>query len=262
VFVGGNRVVGDVDAAKEACMNAAATRGNATDGRAKTLQSFENCGCESMRQLANGKKKPGDPGFVTEEEFFYDQVVKGNAEVPLTDAEVAQMNKRCEPLMKAAGDAHAAADPFNPTPEQLARIEEADRAVADCTGKFKADIARKNAKRRAMSGGTNLKTRDAMSKGTPYETEQKLPDIPTALEGVGTGKGVVMPMNGMPMANGKTTGGHIVVITGVVVDDDGNPVSVIYNDSFNGCAVTMPAGDFDAKIQKDGATNITKKPVW
>lgn len=262
VLVGGNTTVGDAEAARLACLEAAATRGKGGPGRDKTLQSFENCGCEATRLLANGSKKRGDAGYVDEESWMFAQIQSGNAQVPLNDAELRQMEKHCAECQKAAGDAQNALDPFSPTPEQLAARDAAAKKLADCENGFRASVARKRADVRRESGGTTTNERERQLQGTPSETEQKPASLDTALSAVSHGQGAILPTSGMPMKSGKTTGGHIVVVTAVELGPDGKPVRVVYNDSFNGCGVSMPASDFDAKIAKDANANVTKKPIW
>lgn len=262
VLLGGNTIVGDADAAREACMEAAATRGHGGPGRDKTLQSYENCGCEATRQIVNGRKKRGDPGYIDEDTWFYKQIEDGNAQVQLVDAELAQMNEHCAGCLKKAQEASNAVEPFAPTPEQLAAKKEADLALTRCEGKFRADLMRKRADLRKFAGGSGTDERDRQTAGTDAATEQKRASLDTALAAVGQGKGVIMPTEGLPGKNGKAVGQHIVVVTAVVLDESGNPVSVTYNDSFNGCGISMPASDFDAKVQKTANANVTKKPVW
>jgi len=262
VLVGGNTVVGDADAAREACLEAAATRGHGLRGRDKTLQSYENCGCEATRLLTNGTKKRGDPGYIDEDAWFYKQIEDGNAQVALTGTESKQMEVHCLECATALDKALTACGPFVGTPEQEAAKKEAQRKLMACRGKFKADLVRKKPDLRIKSGGTDTEFRERQLEGTEAATEQKPASIDTALQAVGQGKGVIMPTNGMPMKGGKSTGSHIVVVTAVVLDEAGNPVSVVYNDSFNGCGVTMPASDFDSKVQKESNASVTKNPIW
>lgn len=262
VLLGGNTIVGDADAAREACIEAAATRGHGGPGRDKTLQSYENCGCEAARLLANGKKKRGDPGYIDEDTWFYKQIEEGNAQVQLNDAELEKMNKHCADCRKAYGDASNACDPFAPTKEQIAARDEAQRKLTLCEGKFRADYMRKRPDLRKFAGGTGSDERDRQLAGTDAATEQRPATLANALQGVGQGKGVIVPTNGLPTKGSKTTGGHIVVVTAMVLDEDGKPVSVVYNDSLNGCGISMPASDFDSKLDHDSNANVTKNPVW
>jgi hypothetical protein len=262
VLLGGTTTVGDAEAARLACLEAAASRGHGGPGRDKTLQSYENCGCEATRLLANGTKKKGDPGYIDEETWFYRQLEAGDAQVPLIDDELQAMTKATERERMASQEATNALDPFAPTPEQKAARDAAEKKLRDAENRYRTDMARKKAKVRQASGGTTTAERERQLAGTPAETEQLPASMETALKGVSTGKGVILPTGGMPMKNGKTTGGHIVVVTAVVIDDSGKPVSVVYNDSFNGCGVSMPASDFDAKIDKTANANVSKKPIW
>ena len=66
----------------------------------------------------------------------------------------------------------------------------------------------------------------------------------------------VLPMNLIQQKLEK------LVVAGVVLNDAGEPVEVIYNDSVAGCNQRMDAKTFGDKVQTNAATNVTKEPVF
>lgn len=256
VFVGGNTAVGNVAAALAACHAAAMTR---KFNGVERPQSYENCGCESMRQIVNGKKTPWDPGYRTEDEFLNQQIKNGNAQVPLDPKQADAMKKRCQAEADEAQRAGASMGPF-PTAEEDKRLKAAQAALDECQGKYRAEAARDRATRKD-SGGSNTAERGRMGESSGVPMTEGDPSLPAMAEDLGQGKGIAVPTTGLPDKNGKPMAQHIVVVAGVVVDDNGNPVQVIYNDSMTGCGQKMDAADFNNRTQ-NAKTNTTKDPVW
>ncbi len=260
VFVGGNTAVGNVADAVAACE--AANRSRRFKGVSRP-QSYDNCGCESMRQLINGKKGPHDPGYLTEDEFLNKQAAAGNAQVPLNPQQNAEMKKRCQ---NCANDVtRIASEPVDDGSAQAAehqkRLAAAQQALDECYGRYRAEVARTSRKDRLASGGTNTKERNDMGNSSGVPTHNGSPSIASMAEDIAQGKGVVVPTEGLPDKNGRL-GPHIVIVAGVILNDAGEPVEVIYNDSVAGCNQRMGAAAFGQKVQPNAATNVTKDPVW
>lgn len=261
VYVGGNTAIGNVAAALAACEAAAMTRKFKGVPRG---QSYDNCGCEAMRQIINGKKGPYDPGYVSEDEFLDRQIAAGNAQVELDDKQKAEQIKRCKACddeVVAAGKA-AGMEPF-PTAETAKRQKDADAALAKCKAEYNAEVARKSRKNRRLSGGTDLDERNRMGNEGGVPTESGPWTVDELTGSVAQGKGVVVTTVGLPGGPKGTQDNHIVSIAGVVVDDSGKPVEVIYNDSVAGCGQRLDADKFDKTMQTANAkSNVTKDPVW
>lgn len=258
VFVGGNTAVGNVAAALAACHAAAQTR---RFNGVERPQSYENCGCESMRQIVNGKKTPYDPGYKTEDEFLNQQIKNGNAQVPLDDKQAAAMKKRCQPYDDELQSAQrASASEAFPSKEMQERQNKAQKALEDCQAGYRADAARDRATRKD-SGGSNTAERGRMGDSSGVPMTEGDPSLPSMAQDLGQGKGIAVPTAGLPDKNGKPMAEHIVVVAGVVVDDQGNPVQVIYNDSMTGCGQKMDAAEFNNRTQ-NAKVNVTKDPVW
>jgi hypothetical protein len=243
VIVGGNTLVGDTAAAKAACEALAAGRkGN------KATQSYDNCGIESVRQLCNGSAQAGDPGYQTEDGAFYGAIQNGQAQVPLNDQQLGQMDATCKGCYNA--QQRASSDQY----------DAATKKLNTCRNNYMANVARRNPTTAAGSGKSGPTDRQNMLNGCGVDNELQKNNLDNAANDAATGRGMISPVSGMPDAQGGTTGDHIVVVTGVELNDQGQPVNVTYNDSSKGCGVSMSADDFKNHMQGDAPANVTTKP--
>jgi hypothetical protein len=216
-----------------------------------------------MRQLVNGKKGPYDPNYVGEDEYLLQQAKAGNAQVPLDEKQTQEMTKRCKSCAEAV--TAIADEPFGNgayrSADQLARQAAAEKKLADCQAQYRGEVLQSSRKNRAVSGGTNTDERNRIGDSSGVPTGNGDPSVAAMATDLGQGKGVVVPTAGLPNKDGKI-GDHIVIVAGVVLNDNGEPVEVIYNDTVAGCNQRMDAGEFQNKVQTNAATNVTKNPVW
>lgn len=266
VWVGGNTQIGDAEAARLACLELTASRKNRTG-----IQSYNNCGPETTRLLVNGTKKRTDPTYLDEDEWLDEQVAAGDVQVQLHPHMDAIVEEKTKAEQKRATDAANAVDPFAPTPEQKAAAAQAEKELREAQGRARLEFVRKHKDVRKWSGGSGHQERHRQLEGTPAEADLVNASMAVGIDGVAHGQGVIMPVRDTPVKAGvkdhqgqpaNTALGHIIVVTGVIVDENGKPVTVIYNDTFNACGTTMPAGDFAQKIQTDANANVTRRPVW
>lgn len=267
VWVGGNTQVGDAEASRLACLALAQTRKTKTG-----IQSYNNCGPETTRLLVNGRKKPGDPGYVTEDEWLDEQIASGDAQVMFDNDEIALVRKETQDASEHLRVVNGQVDGVNPTPEQLAAVAQAEKELREAEGRARLRLLKKRPKLREHVGGSNQEERHRQLQGTPAEADLTAATMANGVDGVAHGKGVILPMRNTPVKEGtrnsdgslaNTAAGHIIVMTAVVVDENGKPVTVIYNDTFNACGSRLPADEFAAKIMDDGSqANITRRPVW
>lgn len=65
------------------------------------------------------------------------------------------------------------------------------------------------------------------------------------------------------LAPGTQTGSHVVLLTGIEYDDEGNPINAIVNDTGQGkCGQKVPLDRLDAALMKDNGQIVTKQPIW
>jgi uncharacterized Zn-binding protein involved in type VI secretion len=213
VLVGAAGIVGNVPAGQAACVAARAGRNpppGALDPNGNQIQpgtagqSYNNCGCETSRQLIN----QATPANISQEALLNQAMAGGQAsQVP--------------------GNLYA-------------------------------------------SGGTNPQTRQQIlaNNGVPSHLENRTMGNLEASVAAGQGNIVVVDSQTL-WTNGTTppsTGDHVVVVTGVEYDDNGNVKSVIINDTGAGtCSQKVPANVWNqatAPAIGNWQTNVTDKPVW
>lgn len=270
VWVGGNTQIGDAEAARLACLELAASR-KGTRG----VQSYNNCGPETTRLLVNGTKtrKKDGKAYVDEDTWLDQQIRNGDAQLDVKGKELDEMSAFTKDELKAVTDLEVTMplDERQRTPEQKAALEEANAKLRRKQGEYKLALSKRDRGARLASGGSDSVERDRQLRGTPAEAELLPATMDTAMAGVAHGQGVIVPVANTPLKPGQkdqfgleanTALGHIVVVTAVVVDENGKPVKVVYNDTFNACGMEMPADEFAGKIQPKTMANVTKKPVW
>lgn len=87
---------------------------------------------------------------------------------------------------------------------------------------------------------------------------------------VASGRGNIVVVDSQTLwTNGATppsTGDHVVLVTGVEYDDDGNVTNVIINDTGTGtCSQSVPIGVWNqatAPAIGNWRTNVTDNPIW
>lgn len=213
VLVGAAGIVGNVPAGQAACVAARAGRNpppGALDPNGNQLQpgtagqSYNNCGCETSRQLIN----QATPANISQEGLLNQAMAGGQAsQVP--------------------GNLYA-------------------------------------------SGGTNPQTRQQVlaNNGVPSHLENRT--MGNLEASVAAGKGNIVVVDSQTLwTNGTTppsTGDHVVVVTGVEYDDNGNVKNVIINDTGAGtCSQKVPANVWNQATSPaigNWQTNVTDNPVW
>lgn len=184
-------VVGRVDSATKACIDAAKGRSSGSK-----QQSYQNCGVESTRQMINSAK----------------------------GANISE-NKLLGWALKS-GDA-----------EKLAKI--------------------------ADSGGTSPEGRKHILKGHGVSSSLKPQSLAGMDKAVSQGRGVIASVDVNKLWGPPNTGGHAVVVTGVVKDENGKIKEVIINDTGTGeCGKHYDAEHFEKALRPGRDMNVTKRPVW
>lgn len=121
-----------------------------------------------------------------------------------------------------------------------------------------------------QSGGTNPQTRQQIlaNNGVPSHLEDRT--MGNLEASVAADKGSIVVVDSQTLwTNGTTppsTGDHVVVVTGVEYDDDGNVKSVVINDTGAGtCSQKVPVNVWNQATSPaigNWQTNVTDKPVW
>jgi hypothetical protein len=218
VLVGAAGIVGNVPAGQAACVAARAGRtpppgtvyppGDPRAGQpipANTAgQSYNNCGCETSRQLINQ---------ATNRNVSQEQVLDG---------------------AMASGDATQVAG------------------------------------NRYASGGTNPNTRGNIltANGVANHTEDRT--MGNLESSTASGRGTIVVVDSQTLwTNGTTppsTGDHVVVVTGVEYDDNGNVINVIINDTgASTCSQSVPIAVWNQATGPaigNWQNNVTDNPIW
>lgn len=218
VLVGAAGIVGNVPAGQAACVAARAGRnpppgtvypaGHPQAGQpipANTAgQSYNNCGCETSRQLIN----------------------------QATNANVSQEQVLNQAM--ASGDA-------NQVPGDLYN-----------------------------SGGTNPQTRQNILAANGVASHREDRTMGNLEASTASGRGTIVVVDSQTLwTNGATppsTGDHVVVVTGVEYDDNGNVINVIINDTGTGtCSQSVPIGTWNQATGPaigNWQNNVTDNPIW
>jgi uncharacterized Zn-binding protein involved in type VI secretion/phosphoribosyl-AMP cyclohydrolase len=90
---------------------------------------------------------------------------------------------------------------------------------------------------------------------------------PATLEGlaqaVAERRGVITSHEVSVLWGNGQTGGHAIVVTGVRYDADGNPSTVVFNDTGSGeCSNELPVAHFMASLRHGFPMTVTERPVW
>lgn len=120
-------------------------------------------------------------------------------------------------------------------------------------------------KDRFRSGGTYADEQVSALRDFGVEAEEFVPNPESIKQGVKEGKGVMVGVyNGMmdlpPGQKGTKTGAHMIIITGVVYDEQGRAVAYIINDPASGCGLRYPAASIERALMPGGVR--TKKAIW
>lgn len=115
----------------------------------------------------------------------------------------------------------------------------------------------------ADSGGTSPEQRKNILKDNGVSSRLEPQSLKGMEKAVGEGKGVIASVDVAKLWGPPNSGGHAVVVTGVVKDADGNITEVIINDTGTGeCGKHYPADKFEKALRPGRDMNVTKKPVW
>ncbi|MEI6539764.1 MAG: PAAR-like domain-containing protein [Planctomycetota bacterium] len=127
---------------------------------------------------------------------------------------------------------------------------------------MKSGDAEKLAKR-IDSGGTSPEARKRILKDHGVSSTLQPQTLRGMEKAVSEGKGVIASVDVAKLWGPPNTGGHAVVVTGVVKDSKGNITEVIINDTGTGeCGKHYPAGKFKKALRPGRDMNVTKKPAW
>jgi len=120
------------------------------------------------------------------------------------------------------------------------------------------------------SGGTNPTTRGNILANNGVANHQEDRNMGNLESSVASGRGNIVVVDSQTLwTNGATppsTGDHVVLVTGVEYDDDGNVTNVIINDTGTGtCSQSVPIGVWNqatAPAIGNWRTNVTDNPIW
>ena len=125
-----------------------------------------------------------------------------------------------------------------------------------------------NAERAATlsdSGGVTSKGIKKILKSNGVGSSLQSQSLEGMASAVGEGKGVIVGVDAGVLWSDKDLvgGGHAVLVTGVVKDEEGNITEVIINDTGKGdCGKHYPAADFEKALLEGDDMVVTDKPIW
>ncbi len=113
------------------------------------------------------------------------------------------------------------------------------------------------------SGGTHPKGRKKILKANGVDSSLRPQTMGGIADAVEEGRGVIVSVDVAKLWGPPNSGGHAVVVAGVVRDKDGNVTEVIINDTGTGeCGKHYPADKFEKSLRPGRDMNVTNKVVW
>jgi uncharacterized Zn-binding protein involved in type VI secretion len=120
-----------------------------------------------------------------------------------------------------------------------------------------------SARNRADAGGTSPSQRQQIlaNNGVPSSLQANTMD--NIMQAVAEKKGVITSHDVTLLWNNGQSGGHAIGVIGMVYDADGNPISVITNDTGLGiCHREVPIADFKGSLRSGRDINVTDNPIY
>ncbi|MFT3767298.1 MAG: hypothetical protein QM820_17505 [Minicystis sp.] len=295
VLVGGNIVMGNVAAATRACKDLAKTRPGYDPNnpeRQRANQSANNCGIESCRQIVNARRAREGKPPLTEDDMLDEALQKGFTNIEYaeqkidkdrykkeqalvdyvkehpdpTSGEVDDANLfRTEYVRQHGGDLVPVRRKIKTKDELLAEVERIKKGREE---------RRKNAFDRAPGadglpntdrqayGWTTPDQRQAILEANGVGSQQDFPLIENMEDAVREGKGVMTTHVAGRLWGDSTEGNHVVLVTGMEYDENGNLVKVVYNDTMLGCHRSMDKDKFFNTLSPGVEMNVTSEPIW
>jgi uncharacterized Zn-binding protein involved in type VI secretion len=122
-------------------------------------------------------------------------------------------------------------------------------------------------RRRADSGGTSPGERQAILAANGVPSTLQNASMANIAQAVAQRRGVVTSHDVSVLWGPANSGGHAIVVTGIRYDANGNPHTIITNDtgrpSADGnCGVEYPADVFANSLRSGRDVNVTTNPIW
>jgi hypothetical protein len=115
----------------------------------------------------------------------------------------------------------------------------------------------------ADSGETSFEQRQNILKVNGVASTLESQSLDGMEKALADGKGVIASVDVAKLWGPPNTGGHAVVVTGVVKNQEGKITEVVINDTGTGeCGKHYPADQFENALREGKKMNVTKNPVW
>ncbi len=118
-------------------------------------------------------------------------------------------------------------------------------------------------RKRADSGGTSPWQREDLMKANGVKSTMEPQSLKAMDAALSQGKGIIASVDVRKLWGPLNSGGHAVVVIGVVKDKDGNITEVIINDTGKGqCGKHYPAKRFEKSLRPGRDMNVTDESIW
>jgi uncharacterized Zn-binding protein involved in type VI secretion len=115
------------------------------------------------------------------------------------------------------------------------------------------------------TGGTSPAERQAVLAKNGVPSSLQDPTMENIQQNVAEGRGVITSHDCGKLWGNSQTGGHAILVTGVHYDENGNPDTVITNDTgvtSGNCARSVPVNQFKNSLRPGRQMNVTNNRVW